>query len=47
MAISVTSIFCAFLRGFHSYYDTYKICNDSLALQIIPEDRRQLFVWDF
>ncbi len=47
MAISVTSIFCAFLRGFHSYYDTYKICNDSLALQIIPEDRRQLIRMGF
>jgi methyltransferase (TIGR00027 family) len=42
MAISVTSIFCAFLRGFHSYYDSYKICDDSFALQIIPEERIQL-----
>ena len=42
MAISVTSIFCAFLRGFHSYYDSTEICDDSFALQIIPEERIQL-----
>lgn len=47
MAISVTSIFCAFLRGFHSYYDSFKICNDSMALQIIPEERKQLIRMGF
>ena len=42
MAISVTGIFCAFLRGFHSEYENPKIFDDPFGLRIIPDERIKL-----
>ena len=39
MAISVTSIFCAFLRGFHFENVDNPVFDDSYGLRLIPEDR--------
>ena len=40
--VSITAIMTAFIRGYHSAHDTPVVFNDSLALQLIPEERRRL-----
>ena len=40
--ISLTAIMTAYLRGYHSKYDTPKIFDDFLACALIPEERRKL-----
>ncbi len=40
--ISVTAIMTAFIRAYHSTNDDPVIFNDSLAYQLIPEERRNL-----
>jgi methyltransferase (TIGR00027 family) len=47
MAISVTSVFCAFLRGFHSAHEKPVIFDDPFALRLIPGDRMGMILGGF
>lgn len=40
--VSLTSIMTAYIRGYHATYDSPKIFDDTLAYQLIPEERRTL-----
>lgn len=40
--VSMTAIMAAFIRGYHSVHDAPVVFADSLALQLIPEERRRL-----
>lgn len=47
MSISVTSVFCAFLRGFHSAYEQPVIFDDPFAFRLIPDDRMAMIMRGF
>lgn len=47
MAISVTSVFCAFLRGFHFEHGEDPLFDDSYALRLIPDDRLSMIEQGF